>query len=99
VEKFFYCGGRLTGWIPLHVERVCDYGRGDWCVLAILLANRSGREFLAGAMGSIEVCRGPSLRRAIPRGFVQDDKWGAGGRQVLSSSGGWVTGALRARDC
>ena len=24
-------------------------------------------------------CRGPSLRRAIPRGFVQDDSWGKGG--------------------
>jgi hypothetical protein len=49
------------------------------------------REFLAGAVG-IEDDRGPSLRRAIPRCFVQDDK--VGRRRRLSNrprGGGWVS--------
>jgi hypothetical protein len=66
----------LTGWVRL------DEGLLSW---------RSWREFLAGTVGHGRL-RGPSLRHAIPRGFVQDDKIGeavrAGGLSQKPPEGG-----------
>ena len=50
---------------PMHCDVLVSSSDSD--------SAQSRREFLAEAVG-IEDDRGPSLRRAIPRGFVQDDK-------------------------